>query len=303
MDSHSFNEYCYYVDSLISNFIGMSARTKQLSNEAKEFFLDIIHFPIITFDGEISRMKGKYLSDPRFLGVITSNWSRVFLPKMADYVLKENLNIIVLNEFSCEAFHMDKFVSRLFGVGHGIFLTDITLISPISGLHISVFDKDRSQDIIDNYDISNHIRSSLNATKKEVLCVPSRRGSYFSRFNRSHPLISPLFNKNEFKNKQAKSLLEELCNNFNSIMSTSVDRTQYLDLEWLKILNRGNHAEIAKGVFIRDPEIYIKFNQELVSFWSKLVKYDFINEMVQMPLVELEDFPWYYSSQKNYLDN
>ncbi|MFJ7931517.1 ATP-binding protein [Peribacillus sp. NPDC096448] len=305
MDSHSFDEYCGYVDSLIDiGFIGAPTKTRTISEEAKEFFFDIIYFPTIDFNGGILRKQGKDLNEYRYLGVIDRNWSKDYLPKLADYAFKENLHIIVLSEFS-KKINSDiaNLISQLYGTSERFLLTDITLVSPVSGIHIKVYDKERIHKIIDDYDIASRITSSLNNGEKEILCVPSDRGRFYHRFNKSHPLIRPLFNNDEYKNEEADDLLQELCDEFDSIMSNSVDKMDNFDLEWLKILKRGNHVEIAKGVFIRIPEVFKEFNRELVSFWGKLVNMDLVDESVQMPQIDVWDFPWYFNSQLNYLDN
>lgn len=301
IDSHSFDEYCSYMDSLIDiGFLGAPIKTRLLSKEAKKLFFDFIYFPIVTFDGRILRKKAKDLKEYRYLGVIDRTWSEEFLPNIAEYASKENLPIIALSKFSKNV-HGDDFINQLYGGGLRLFLADITLVSPVSGIEIKVFDKERSQNIIDDYDIVNHITCSLNNAENEMLCVPSNRGQFYHRFNKSHPLIRPLFNNNGYKNEQAKYLFRELCTNFNSIMSTSVNKID-IDIEWLKILHSRRHAEIAKGIFIRDPEVFKEFRRELVSFWGKLVNQDLVDERERMPQVDINDFPWYFNSEMNCLD-
>ncbi|HDR8122823.1 hypothetical protein PDN28_14215 [Bacillus cereus] len=168
----------------------------------------------------------------------------LLLSQLSEFACTRNLHIIILDTMEIEGwFRVDRLLNALFCDNRNrVFKGDISLIALVVVLNIKGLDRERSLDILDDFEVVNHIRAGSLMNEKEILCVPLF-GSFNYKFNRSHPLIKPLFNSTGYKSNQSRMLFKELSFNFCSIMEIAVDKIDVNDREWLKVLRRGTTAK------------------------------------------------------------
>ncbi|RKN85969.1 ATP-binding protein [Paenibacillus ginsengarvi] len=301
---HSLDEYHRYVDFLFSTgFIGIpGAYNKELlSEEARAFFLEYVSFPIISNNGGINRVFGSELIKNRYIGVIERDWSRDYLPKMADFLQKqESINVIVLREYEMtNSYNMGKVIDELFSnIGYNI--TTEYLITPIPGLHVEVLDLEKlEKTYIHKYHIADQIFTNFTDESKRILCIPSQTGGFYHIFNKKHPAIAPIINDGKIISNVAQEIFEELRDSLNSIMYGYMkEMDDPNDAKWQRILRNTDHSYISIGVFYYSNKVFEKFSEAISQYWCKLKCKKIINDSEPDQIITKQDFPWYFSVER-----
>jgi len=302
--THPIEQYHHYIDLLFkAGFLGLPRISDELlTEESRIFFQSYVSFPVLTEEGTVARRFGTELLSYDVLGVykdypLTSD-------KIKDLVRDHKMPIIALSEFTMRRyFIMEAVVASVFldpgakTIDQGNYLlTSIPAIN-IEILYIRKLKK-REDDEISKYEVAEEILIDINDKSKQIICIPSDGGGYEYIFNRSHPIISPLFSEVGYINRTAEKIYLKLRRGFADITREFIKQIDDPEnAQWQRVLRSSAHTNISIGLFIYMPEAFTKMKEALDFHWTEMVNEGFVNE-TSYPEIKISDFPWYWNVKR-----
>lgn len=295
-ENNSFEEYCNYMDFLLSKgFLGISNPHQygHLSKKSLEFFLDYIPFSVIK-DNKIVKKFGREIMKKRYIGVIERNWSREYLSSSLNSI-SEDMEIIVMQEMRNQGYYrLDFIIDELFGLKNFNKSKDHIIVTSIPALAIDIFDREEESKI-DIRNAVNKITSGILGDCKPILCIPSPNGDYYHIFNITHPVIEKLFENGAFKNDAAAGLFGELRENFRLSFRKFLKKIDSSDdIRWQRLLREDNHNLLSVNLFRNDPDQLDTFKNAIEILWKGMRKLKLVNEDDFPPEISTSDFPPYW---------
>ncbi|MFB5759744.1 HD domain-containing protein [Paenibacillus medicaginis] len=308
-EDHSLTQYHDYIDLLFeAGFLGMPGayNSEQLSDEAKAFFQNYVSFPVLTEEGSVVRKFGDELLSSNTLGIFDRYWNGEVLGTMGEFVVQQKMPVIALREFKVNYTHIiENLIFSIFGnVNDEDADTDTGnyLLTPIPGTRIEILYPKGETKVggtrLNKYEVAEEILIDINDKSKKIICIPSTTGGYYHIFNKSHPIISPLFNGASFINRTSEEIFYKLRKNFSIIMNKfvrTIDDPE--NAQWQRTLRNSSHPALSIGLFYYMPEAFEKMKEAIDIYWNELIREDLVNETL-CPEVRISDFPWYWNIKR-----
>lgn len=304
-ENHSLDEYHNYVDLLFeAGFIKIPSHYYEvLTEEALMFFQNYVSFPIIGEKGEIIRKFAAELCSYETLGMINSYNVEEFKYRMNDFVAThKEIPIVVLEGFNNDKYYkMDIVIYSLFLKSKTVSRSSMCsyLLPPIPGIEIEIISRNdlKKRDFRGptKYEVAEEILENIEDKSAQIICFPRESGTFQHVFNKSHPIISPLFQGTHFVNISAERLFQKLKRNFKDIMDgyiESIDDPDDAKLQYT--LRNSSHALISIGLFCNDRGVFSKMKETINLHWLEMTKQGFVKE-ADFPEIGNSDFPWYWS--------
>ncbi len=292
-------EFVIYLDFLYSaGFFGIDLEDRSHPSEkAKAFLKEYVSFPVLQDDGSLKRIKAKDLFLKNNIGVIYDRYNKNDIKKLIDFKRSNDLEIVFINEVNFRNGRNDTLLESLMG-SREHFLKPLKLLLkplPDSPINLIKFNNKDCQNVLNReYDIFDAISNS-DSIVTDLPVVFALRGTYiYPQFNSTHPLISFLFDKNK-KDVEYEDVKNALVHSIVKTINESVSKFKESDdKELMKVAYGNDTIEITKGILGKDKELLDRLKVVFKELHSIAKQKGMIEKSAQMPLLTIEDLPWYW---------
>jgi hypothetical protein len=305
-------EFFRYTDLLIAvGFLGMDLAQKNstFSKESKHFFSNYLSFPILGYDGKITRKSASEIIKCATIGMVNSNWNESYIEETIKVIERENITLIILPkmEYGIGGHKIDRFISALLGNQEKLNEPHTVLTSCLPLFEIELIKVNNIYRSISNPNDVQSICEGISNSYHEVLLMPRQSIESYPIFNSSHHLISPLYNeKGEYKSEEADELKSKLAKDIQELIVSTLDYLAENDMDVPKRHieygrekwnNQANYFELTKGILIKRPELLEDITRTLKKFWDSAKDLNLINKNLDMVEISTKDFLKYWSEE------
>ncbi|MGB5988754.1 MAG: ATP-binding protein [Marinifilaceae bacterium] len=305
------DEFYKYTDLLIAvGFLGMDLNQEDsvLSKQSKHFFANYLGFPVLEYNGKITRKRASEIAKCATIGLVNYNWNDDYIKQTLEVIKQNNITLIVLPkmEFGIGGHTNSRFISALLGNQHKLNEPHTVITSCMPSFEIELIKVNNSYRSISDPNNVQSISNEISDSHTEIILMPRQAHEIYPIFNASHSLITPLFNEEgDYKSNEAAELKTNLVSNIHGLIVSKLNDLAETDSDFFKKhagngidgwKNRTNYFKLTKGIFIRSPELMEEMREIFSNHWKSAQKLNIIDDKIEMPEINSKDFLEYWSA-------
>jgi hypothetical protein len=297
-NSHGEEELNIYINFLyVSGFFGIPMRNREITlDNFIKFLNEYFKFPILNDDGDIKFIKGQDLFTCRNIGLVSEQNHEMF--KNADIIefkKKNDIEIIIMSKLHYSSYRTDTLIKILMG-GKGPLISPLKLLlKPVGSLQIQLLKYNNKCAIEDNdYDIIEVISNS-DDINIDISVLFILRHAFFPRYNKTHPILSFLFDDDHKAREKFFRLRNKLSRDVSKTIEASIDiLKQSNNIDLVKLGHSSDNYMVFKGIFNRDQNLFLRFDELFSKLWDDAREMGLIDKSRIKPELKKSDFPWYW---------
>lgn len=270
----------------------------EISKNGIEFILDNMPLLILDTNGQEHIVFGREIINVKSIVIISENnitgiKERIIVRQSINKYLGNEV-IAIINQKNGDYSRKNLF-EYIYGKFNGQF------ISGVEGITCSLITKreknvetryiDGKMEFTDNF-------FGKNRSEDILLSFSSEDGSFMIIiYNMNHPIFTPFNIEEGINNKEYKKLLLELDDKIKSILYNGIEQISKItdDIDWLREKeNNDNFNFSIIHIFDKLPNLIEKLNYIFLEFWEKGKKIGAIEENLEFPSIDRDDFPWFW---------